>query len=101
MKHLVLGSSGQIGYHLVSYLHSIGEKVIEFDIVNNKKPIILVGKGVTYDTGGYIIKDKDSMNNMHLDKLGGCLCLYILEKLIKENTKKSVVVCIPLVENTI
>lgn len=70
-------------------------------IINNKKPIILVGKGVTYDTGGYIIKDKDSMNNMHLDKLGGCLCLYILEKLIKENTKKSVVVCIPLVENTI
>lgn len=37
MKHLILGSSGQIGYHLVSYLHSIGEEVIKFDIVNSKK----------------------------------------------------------------
>ncbi len=33
MKHLILGSSGQIGFHLVSYLKSVGEEVIEFDIV--------------------------------------------------------------------
>lgn len=35
MKHLILGSKGQIGFHLVSYLQSIGEDIIEFDIVNN------------------------------------------------------------------
>jgi len=33
MKHLVLGSSGQIGYHLVKHLKSTGESVIEFDIL--------------------------------------------------------------------
>lgn len=35
MKHLILGSSGQIGFHLVSYLRSINEKVILFDIVED------------------------------------------------------------------
>lgn len=35
MKHLILGSSGQIGFHLVEYLTSINEEVIPFDIVNN------------------------------------------------------------------
>lgn len=70
-------------------------------IINNIKPIILIGKGVTYDTGGYNIKDGTNMSGMHLDKIGGCMCLYILEKIIKEKIKKSIVVCIPLVENTI
>jgi len=32
MKHLILGSSGQIGAHLVKYLQDKGEQVIEYDI---------------------------------------------------------------------
>jgi len=32
MKHLVLGSSGQIGAHLVKYLQNKGEQVFEYDI---------------------------------------------------------------------
>ena len=32
MKHLVLGSSGQIGAHLVKYLQDKGEQVYEMDI---------------------------------------------------------------------
>lgn len=35
MKYLVLGSEGQIGSHLFSYLKSVGESVEGFDIVNN------------------------------------------------------------------
>ena len=35
MRHLVLGSSGQIGTHLVSHLRSIGEEVQEFDILRS------------------------------------------------------------------
>ena len=34
MRHLVLGSSGQIGAHLVNYLKSNNEEVYEFDLVN-------------------------------------------------------------------
>ena len=36
MKHLVLGSSGQIGAHLVKYLQNQGESVFEFDIINKE-----------------------------------------------------------------
>ena len=36
MTHLVLGSSGQIGAHLVQYLQKQGEAVLEFDIVNRE-----------------------------------------------------------------
>ena len=35
MKHLVLGSSGQIGYHLINVLKKQGEEVIYFDIINS------------------------------------------------------------------
>ena len=35
MNVLVLGSSGQVGTHLVSYLNSKGHVVQEFDIVND------------------------------------------------------------------
>lgn len=33
MKHLILGSEGQIGGHLLQYLKSVDEEVIEFDII--------------------------------------------------------------------
>ena len=33
MKHLVLGSSGQVGYHLVDILTKQKQEVITFDIV--------------------------------------------------------------------
>lgn len=36
MKHLVLGSSGQIGAYLIKYLQNKGEEVIEFDIIESK-----------------------------------------------------------------
>ena len=36
MKHLVLGSAGQIGDHLVTYLKKQNQDVFEYDIVNSK-----------------------------------------------------------------
>ena len=37
MKYLILGSSGQIGSHLVSYIRSQGDEVVEYDIVRDEK----------------------------------------------------------------
>lgn len=37
MKHLVLGSSGQVGHHLVKILNNNNEEVILFDLINNKE----------------------------------------------------------------
>ena len=36
MKHLVLGSSGQVGYHLSNILKEQNQEVIPFDIVNSE-----------------------------------------------------------------
>jgi len=41
----------------------------------DQKPIALVGKAVTFDTGGISIKPADKMDEMKFDKCGGCAVL--------------------------
>ncbi|MBS1723154.1 MAG: leucyl aminopeptidase family protein [Armatimonadetes bacterium] len=36
------------------------------------KPVVLIGKTITYDTGGLAIKTRDGMKGMKGDKAGGC-----------------------------
>lgn len=40
------------------------------DYARNDKPIILVGKGITFDTGGLSLKPNDAMNTMKCDMAG-------------------------------
>ncbi len=42
---------------------------------NAKKKIVLVGKGLTYDSGGLSLKPADFMVTMKMDKSGGCAVL--------------------------
>jgi leucyl aminopeptidase len=39
------------------------------------RPIVLVGKAITFDTGGISIKPADKMDEMKFDKMGGCAVL--------------------------
>ena len=41
----------------------------------NARPIALVGKAITFDTGGISIKPADKMDEMKFDKCGGCAVL--------------------------
>jgi nucleoside-diphosphate-sugar epimerase len=87
MKHLVLGSRGQIGSHLVRYLEKQGEQVFEFDILNeeyqdlrlNSNPLLDaymqncdIVHFLAFDVGGakYLEQYQDShnfiMNNMKI-----------------------------------
>jgi len=68
---------------------------------NKNIDIAIVGKGVTFDAGGYSIKGRDAMYNMHLDKTGGTMAAYLLHELAVNKVKKNIVVCIPLVQNDI
>ncbi len=45
----------------------------------NGKKIALVGKGITFDSGGINVKPSDAMLNMHTDKTGACVVLAILK----------------------
>lgn len=42
------------------------------------KPIVVVGKAVTFDSGGISIKPSEHMDEMKFDKMGGCAVLGIL-----------------------
>ncbi len=65
----------------------------------NDKPILLVGKAVTFDTGGISIKPSDRMDEMKFDKSGGCTVLGIMKAIGNLALPLNVVAIIPAVEN--
>ncbi|MCV0366454.1 MAG: leucyl aminopeptidase [Nitrosopumilus sp.] len=65
----------------------------------NQKPIVLVGKAVTFDTGGISLKPGDKMDEMKFDKCGGCTVLGIMKAVSELRLPINVVGIIPSVEN--
>ena len=66
----------------------------------NKKPIVLVGKGIVYDTGGLSLKPTaNSMDIMKCDMGGGASVVGILYAIAKANLPLHVVGLIPATEN--
>jgi len=77
-------------------------RFIILEYFNGKKaeePIVLAGKGVTFDTGGLNIKTGDYMNEMHMDMSGGAAVIHILAAAARLKVKKNLVGLIPAVEN--
>jgi leucyl aminopeptidase len=66
-----------------------------------KKPIALIGKGITYDSGGLNVKPTGSMHEMHLDMSGGSAMIGTMRAIAKLGLKKNVVAFIPAAENAI
>ncbi len=65
------------------------------------QPAVLVGKGVTFDTGGYNIKVDKHMLGMHMDMSGASVVAGALKLLSNLEIKKNLVVLIPLAENMV
>ncbi len=65
------------------------------------KPIVLVGKGITFDTGGYNLKPSSGIENMHLDMAGAASVLSVFKLLKKFSIKKNVVGIIVTTENMV
>ena len=64
------------------------------------KPVVLVGKGVTFDSGGLQAKGGDHMYEMHMDMSGGAAVIHSVVLAAKLKLKVNVVGLIPAVENT-
>lgn len=62
-------------------------------------PIALVGKAVTFDTGGISLKPGERMDEMKFDKCGGCTVLGTIKVISEMNLPINVVGLIPSVEN--
>ena len=63
------------------------------------KPIVLVGKGVTFDTGGINLKPSNGLLGMNMDMSGGASVIHTLALVAKMKLKKNVIGLIPSVEN--
>jgi leucyl aminopeptidase len=64
-----------------------------------EKPLCLVGKGVTFDSGGISLKPSLSMEEMKGDKAGACSVLATLAALAQLKADRPVVGILPMVEN--
>lgn len=67
----------------------------------NKKdtPIVLVGKGVTFDTGGINLKPSDSILGMNMDMSGGAAVIHAVALAARLGVTKNLVALVPAVEN--
>lgn len=65
------------------------------------RKVVLVGKGLTYDSGGLSLKPADFMVTMKSDKSGGCAVIGILNAVAKLNLPIEVHGIIGAVENMI
>ena len=75
--------------------------VLEYTGSNDpqQKPYLLVGKAVTFDTGGISIKPSEKMDEMKFDKCGGCTVLAIIRAIASLKSAVNVVGIVPSVEN--
>ena len=66
------------------------------------KPVLgMVGKGVTFDTGGISIKPANGMEEMIGDMSGAAAVLAALYALVRMKAETSILVVLPLVENMV
>lgn len=64
-----------------------------------EKPIVLIGKGVTFDTGGLNIKTGENMYEMHMDMSGASAVIHAIAAAARLKIAKNIVGLIPAVEN--
>jgi len=73
--------------------------ILEWNVVKNKKPTVLVGKGVTFDTGGISLKPSSGMEEMITDMGGSAVVVGSMMNAALNKSSKSIIGIIGLVEN--
>ena len=68
---------------------------------NNSKPLAFVGKGVTFDTGGYSLKPARFMEDMTYDMAGSAAVVGLMKNLALRKSKINAVGVVGLVENMV
>ena len=100
MHSLLSVSKGSANPPKVVIAELQGTKDKDADISSkDKSPVVLVGKGVTFDSGGISLKPPGSMHEMKYDMLGGATVLGAMCYLSYKKPKHSVVALIGCVEN--
>lgn len=96
-----VGKGAADGPNLIVIEHWGAGKPSKKKGAKQQQPIILIGKGITYDSGGLNAKPAGSMHDMHLDMSGGAAMIGAMRVIAKLGLKKNVVALIPAAENSI
>lgn len=75
--------------------------ILRFRPPNASKKVALVGKGVTFDSGGYSIKPAKGMETMKTDMSGAAAVLGAMSAVAKLQIKTEVLAFIPATENMV
>jgi leucyl aminopeptidase len=73
--------------------------ILEYRHPQAKKTLGLVGKGVTFDTGGISLKPGNDMHEMKYDMSGSAMALHALSAIAEQKIPVHVVCAIAMVEN--
>lgn len=99
MKKLGMGAIIGVGQ---GSMHEPQLIVIEYNGgKKGEKPLALVGKGITYDTGGLGLKPASAMMGMHMDMTGGALVIHTVVAASRLKIKKNIVAVVAAAENAV
>jgi len=73
--------------------------IMKYNGGGNKNPIVFVGKGVTFDTGGISLKGGAGMENMKMDMNGAAAVVGIFNAVAAMKLRVNIIGLIPSVEN--
>jgi len=65
----------------------------------NERPVVLIGKGITFDSGGISIKPSDKMDEMKSDMAGGAAVIGTIKAAADLKLPLNVVAIVPATEN--
>ncbi|MDO5018576.1 MAG: leucyl aminopeptidase [Lagierella massiliensis] len=75
--------------------------IMEYLPVPGQTPIGLVGKGLTYDSGGYALKSAKGMSTMHADMGGSATVIGTMYALAKNKIQRNAIAFVAACENMI
>ena len=73
--------------------------IMEHMPIKSQEPIVIVGKGITFDTGGISLKPSPNMDEMKYDMSGAGSVIGVMKACVEMNLKKNVVGVITSAEN--
>lgn len=73
--------------------------ILEYNGGGKSKPIIIVGKGITFDSGGISLKPADKMEEMKHDKAGAATVIGTMQTVAQLKLPLNIIGISPLTEN--
>lgn len=67
----------------------------------SKEKLALVGKGITFDTGGVNLKSTGHVEDMKTDMAGSATCYAVFKTAVELKLKKNLILVLPMAENAL